>query len=92
MNDVILVWDALKSKISSLVKSLTGNCLRCERYDVTTAPDGSVIGVTQPFGNTELFIPYSQEVADAVAGDTVLVVWWGTMSTAKAWSFGNGPA
>lgn len=91
MNDAMLVWDALKSKISSLVKTLTGNCLRCERYDVTTAPNGSVIGVTQPFGNTELFIPYSNEVAEAVAGDTVLVVWWGTMSTAKAWFFGNGP-
>lgn len=90
MNDAMLVWDALKSKIASHVKSLTGNCLRCERYDVTTAPNGSVIGVTQPFGNAELFIPYSQEVANAVAGDTVLVAWHNTMSNAKAISYGDG--
>lgn len=80
----------IKTKCSQLISEKTQNCLRCERYDVTTAPNGTVIGVTQPYGTTELKIPYTQEVANAKVGDTVMVFWWGSLSTAKAWCYGNG--
>lgn len=83
-------WKSIEGKIRSLVEEEMKNSFQCQRYDVTTAPDGSVIGVTQPFGETELFIPYSQEVATAVVGDTVLVVWWASMSNAKAYYFADG--
>ena len=82
--------NTIKTKCGQLISEKTQNCLRCERYDVTTAPDGTVIGVTQPYGTTELKIPYTQEVAGAAVGDTVIVFWWGSLSTAKAWCYGNG--
>nr|DAW31578.1 MAG TPA: hypothetical protein [Caudoviricetes sp.] len=82
--------NTIKTKCSQLIGEKTQNCLRCERYDVTTAPNGTVIGVTQPYGTTELKIPYTQEVANAKIGDTVMVFWWGSLSTAKAWCYGNG--
>lgn len=83
-------WSAIAGKVKSLIKSETQNTFRCERYDVTTAPSGGKIGVTLPMGDSEIFIPHSDEVANATVGDTVLVVWWGSMSNAKAYYFGNG--
>lgn len=83
-------WDAISGKVKSLVHKETENALRLQRYDVTTAPNGTVMGVTQPFGNNELFLPYSQEVAGAAVGDTVLVAWWGSMSNAKVYYFAKG--
>ena len=91
MNDQIKeLWKVLERKVSQAVKERTQNCLRVERFDVTTAPNGSRIGVKQPFGKA-ILIPYSEEVSSAKVGDTVLVLWWGSLSTAKAWCFGNGP-
>lgn len=92
IQDGLAFWNALKSKIVPLVKTETSNCLRCARYDVTTAPNGSKIGVTLPEGDNEIFIPYSLEVSDATVGDTVMVVWHGSLSNAKAFWFGNGYA
>ncbi|PWM20081.1 MAG: hypothetical protein DBX49_01120 [Clostridia bacterium] len=85
-------WNAIKDKVKAQCREMMGKALQCERYDVTTAPNGSVIGVTQPFGKTEIRIPYSGEVADAQVGDTVLVYWWSSLSNAKAWCYGNGPS
>lgn len=92
MQDAKAFWDAMRSHVARLCRQETANALRAERYDVTTAPDGKVIGVRQPFGAQEIKIPYASEAASAVVGDTVLVVWWGSMSNAKAWFFGSGPA
>ena len=82
--------------ISSIVKTVLAeemkSVLRAERYDVTTAPANGKIGVTQPFGNTELMLPYSAQVSSAQVGDAVLVLWRGSLSTAKVWCFADGPA
>lgn len=83
-------WKALKPKVEEIIKVKGHNCLRVERFDVVASPDGSKIGVRQPFGTT-ISIPYCAEVADAKVGDTVLVLWWGSLSTAKAWCYGDGP-
>lgn len=90
LNDSLAFWNALAGKVKTLVRRETSNCLRIERYDVTTAPNGTTIGVTLPMGTRELTIPYSQEVSTAQVGDTVMVVWYGSLSTAKAYYFGNG--
>lgn len=90
INEATSFWKALSGKSKELIQSETENTFRCGRFDVTTAPDGSVIGVTLPLGSNEIFIPYSNEVATAAVGDTVLVVWWNNMSTAKAYYFGDG--
>lgn len=90
--DALEFWEAIAGKVKQTVRGMMEKSLQCERYDVTTAPDGSKIGVKQPFGTQEIFIPYSAEVADAKVGDTVLVMWWNSLSTAKAWYYGSGPA
>lgn len=92
LQDGLAFWNALKKKIVPLIRQEASNCLRCERYDVTTAPNGTKIGVTLPEGTNEILIPYSKEVRSAQVGDTVMVVWHGTLSTAKAFWFGNGYA
>ena len=71
---------------------LSSRTFLSQPHQILCAPDGKVIGVRQPFGAQEIKIPYAAEVASAAVGDTVLVVWWGSMSNAKAWFFGSGPA
>lgn len=83
-------WEAVSGKVKSLIQTETENAMRLQRYDVTTAPNGTVMGVRQPFGNNEIFLPYSKEVASATVGDTVLVAWWGSMSNAKVYYFAKG--
>ena len=90
VQDGLAFWNALAQKVKALIKQESANCFRCARYDVTTAPNGTTIGVTLPLGTQEIQIPYSQEVSGAHVGDTVLVVWFGALSNAKAYYFGNG--
>lgn len=90
LNDGVAFWNALKVKVKTLIKQDTFNCLRLERYDVTTAPDGAKIGVTLPEGDKEIFVTYSDEVSTASVGDTVMVGWRGSLSNARAMWFGRG--
>ncbi len=91
LDGIIEFWNALKPKVEQTVSEKTGNCLRVERFDVVAAPSSGKISVRQPYGRT-ISIPYTEAVSTAKAGDTVLVLWWGSLSTAKAWCFGDGPA
>lgn len=84
-------WRAIEGKVRRVCRDENAQTLKCDRFDVTTAPNGTVIGVKRPFGNNEIFLPYASACANAVVGDTVLVIWWGGMSTAKAWYMGTGP-
>jgi hypothetical protein len=83
-------WNTIEGKIKQLIRNEMRKVMQCERYTVTTAPNGTTIGVTLPQDTAELFIPYSQEVSTASVGDVVLVIWRGSLSNAKAWYFGNG--
>lgn len=89
LEEALSFWNAIKGKVREAIREDTRNAVRMERYDVTTAPNGTKIGVSQPFGD-EIFVPYSAEVANARVGDTVLLVWWNSLSTAKAYYFGDG--
>lgn len=89
LEEALSFWNAIKGKVREAIREDTRNAVRMERYDVTTAPNGTKIGVSQPFGD-EIFVPYSAEVANAQVGDTVLLVWWNSLSTAKAYYFGDG--
>ena len=83
-------WDSISGKVKELIHAETNNSMRVQRYDVTTAPNGTVMGVTQPFGSNEVFLPYSIEVSEAKVGDTVLVAWWGSMSNARVYYYAYG--
>lgn len=91
LGDVSEFAKALEPLIKKIVDERTKNALRVERYEVSTAANGTVMGVRQPYG-TEIFLPYSQGVSAAAVGDAVLVLWRGSLSTAKVWCFGTGPA
>ena len=88
--EALRFWDAIAGKVKTLIQSETKNAMRCERYEVTTAPNGTKVGVTLPMGTNEIFLPYSAEVADATVGTPVLVIWWGSMSNAKVYYYANG--
>ena len=83
-------WDAIVGKVRKVAQEVTKNTFRCERYTVTTAPNGTKMGVTLPMGSKEIFLPYSREVASATVGSQVLVVWWFSMSNAKVYFFADG--
>ena len=83
-------WNKLKQKIRVLIKQETGNCVRYTLCEVISKPNGKTIGVKIPGGETVMDIPYSLEVSDAEIGSLVMVVWYGTMSTAKAYYYNYG--
>lgn len=83
-------WEAIKNKVVQVCRNENKNSLNVERYIVTTPPNGSVMGVTLPFGTKEIMLPYSQEVAGATVENQVLVAWWGSMSNAKVYYYANG--
>lgn len=90
LSDAQRFWDAIVGKVKQVAQDVSKNAFRCERYEVTTAPNGSKIGVTLPMGTREIFLPYSQEVSTATVGQQVLVVWWGSMSNAKVYYYADG--
>lgn len=90
LNEALSFWEAISGKVKQLIRGETKNAFRTERYEVTTAPNGTKIGVTLPFGTNEIFLPYSAELRNASVGDSVLVVWWGSMSNAKAYYYADG--
>lgn len=91
LQDAASFAEAVRPLIEKLVKEQTRNVLRADRFDVVTPANGSKMGVRQPFGKREIFLPYTQEVANAQEGDAVLVLWRGSLSNGKVWAFGGGP-
>lgn len=83
--------EAVRPLIEKIVDERCRNVLRAERFDVVTPANGSKMGVRQPYGKREIFLPYTQTVANAQEGDAVLVLWRGTLSNGKVWTFGDGP-
>lgn len=90
LNDAQRFWDAIVGKVRRTAQDESKNALRLERYEVTTAANGTKMGVTLPMGTKEIFLPYSNEVASASVGTPVLVGWWGSMSNAKVCYFADG--
>lgn len=90
LSDAQRFWETIVGKVRWVAEEVSRNTFRCERYEVTTAPNGTKMGVTLPFGSKEISLPYSKEVSTAQVGDQVLVVWWGSMSNAKVYYFANG--
>lgn len=83
--------NALRPLIEKIVDERCRNVLRVERYEVSTAANGTKMGVILPYGGSEIFLPYSRAVENASVGDSVLVLWRGTLSNGKVWCYGDGP-
>ncbi|MEG1758381.1 MAG: hypothetical protein RR235_08005 [Oscillospiraceae bacterium] len=83
-------YESLRPMLKASIKEQTKDCIRSKKLNVTTAPSGGLIGLTEPFGSKEIFIPYSSALQSVAAGASVRVVWFGNdMSTAVALWTGN---
>lgn len=89
--EALEIWSALKPMIVKTIDERTKSCIRSKKMRVITAPNGSTIGVREPFDTVTYNIPYSSSLTGAVVGDTVWVQWYyDNASTMIAMSFGDG--
>lgn len=88
--EALKIWEAILPMVDKEIADRTASCVRGKKMIVTEEPDGDVIGVREPFGNT-IHIPYISTLSDAQVGDTVWVQWYfNNASTMHAVSFGDG--
>lgn len=89
-NEALKIWEALRGMVDAEIDAKTKSCMRSQKMSVTTAPDGTVMGVSAPFGE-EIMIPYTSALSSASVGDAVWVTWYyGNASTMIATAFGDG--
>ena len=91
VNEALKIWDALKPMIDKEIEAKTRSCVRAKKMVVKTPPNGSTIGVIEPYEANAINIPYSSAVKDAEAGEAVWVQWFfGNASTMMAIAYGDG--
>lgn len=84
------IWNALRVMVDAEIDKRTASCVRSRKMTVMSAPNGSTIGVAEPFGQT-VNIPYSSALSNVKVGDTVWVDWkFGNASTMVAMATGEG--
>lgn len=74
-NEAVRIVNALKPFVKKWFDEWGRSCVRCKKMTVTTAPANNVIGVTDAFSDTELFIPYKSTISSASVGDVVWCYW-----------------
>ena len=88
--EALKIWNALKPMVDRQIEEKTRSCIRAKKMVVTTAPDGSVIGVAEPYGE-EILIPYSTALSGVEVGDTVWVwMYYSSATNAIAMAKGDG--
>lgn len=88
--EAVKIANALKPFVKKWFDDWGQSCVRSKKMTVTTAPNGSVIGVTDAFSDSEILIKYMSSCANAVVGDTVWVKWmYDNMQTLYADRIGN---
>ena len=76
--------------IKKLIRETTQNCVRRRTVTVATAPNGSTMGVQEPFGPAVMDVPYLSVMGAAQVGDTVTMEWCYGLSNAMVVSYGSG--
>ena len=80
VDEALKIWDALKPMVDRQIESQTRTCVRARKMSITTAPNGTTVGVTRPY-DSEIFVPYSSSLDTAQVGDTAWV--WYYMNNAS---------
>ena len=83
-NEVAAIQKALEPWVRKLIREETANCVRRRTVTVATAPNGSTMGVREPFDDTVMDVPYYATLNNAKVGDTVTIEWVYGMSSAVA--------
>jgi len=73
--EVQAIKKALEPWVRQLIDSATRNCVRRRTVIVATAPNGSTMGVQEPFDTAVMDVPYLASAAGAQVGDTVTIEW-----------------
>lgn len=69
------IWDALRPMVTQEIKTQTQSVIRARKMMVTSAPNGTTVGVSEPYGTT-INIPYSTALSGVIPGDSVWVIWF----------------
>lgn len=72
--EVLMLWEAFKPQVETLIEEKTKNCIRAKKGTVATAPSGGTMGVKFPFDNNTYNLPYSSAVANVEVGSQVWVI------------------
>lgn len=81
-DEVRAIQKALEPWIHRLVQDATRNCVRRKTVTVVTAPNGTTMGVKEPYDDAVMDLPYLAAMAGAKAGDTVTIEWLYGLSNA----------
>ena len=88
--EAVKIANALKPFAKKWFDEWGQSCVRSKKMTVSTAPNGDVIGVTDAFSDTEVFIKYMSSCSNAKVGDTVWCKWmYDNMQTLYAYEIGN---
>lgn len=88
--EAVKIANALKPFAKKWFDEWGKSCLRSKKMTVSTAPNGTVIGVKDAFSDTEMFVKYMAECSSAQVGDTVWCKWmYDNMQTLYADSMGD---
>lgn len=74
-DEVRAIQNALEPWIRRVIADATQSCVRRRTMTVVTAPNGTTMGVQEPYDDTVLQLPYLASVSGAKVGDTVTVEW-----------------
>lgn len=74
-DEVRAIQNALEPWIRRIIADATQSCVRRRTMTVVTPPNGSTMGVSEPYDTSVLDLPYLAAMAGAKEGDTVTVEW-----------------
>lgn len=74
-DEVRAIQKALEPWIRRIVQDATKNCVRRKTVTVATAPNGTTMGVKEPFDDAVMDVPYVSTISGAKVGDTVTIEW-----------------
>ena len=57
VNEALKIWDALKPMIDKEIEAKTRSCVRAKKMVVKTPPNGTTIGVIEPYETNAINIP-----------------------------------
>lgn len=83
-DEVQAIQKALAPWVRQLIDSATRSCVRRKTVTVATAPNGTTMGVQEPFDSAVMDVPYYATLHNARVGDTVTIEWVYDMSSAVA--------
>lgn len=81
-DEVRAIQKALEPWIRKIIQDATKNCVRRKTVTVATPPNGTTMGVKEPYDDAVMDLPYVSTMSGAKAGDTVTIEWLYGLSNA----------